>query len=99
MPCDIGRLRDVLKFVMKTGKAGSNPHFHPGRAIAIEGALRGDAKLIQTGVDTALAGGDDSSLHVVLECVREAPQTVVREAQPFIPRRRRAVPGRGSKPK
>jgi hypothetical protein len=89
MPCDVGRLRSVLEFVMKTGRAGSNPHFHPGRAIAIDGALRRDAHLIQVGVETALDGGDDSAFHVVVECVRESPSTVVNEAQPFIPRARR----------
>jgi hypothetical protein len=77
MPCDAGRLRSILEWLLITGSDDNDKDFRDMRRLAKAGAADGNADSIFTAIRDRTEGRDDSSYHVAAECHRENKKILV----------------------
>ncbi len=76
MPCDAGRVRDVLQWVLVDGTGDDD--FRRKQRDAQAGVATGSEPLLLSAMTQMLEGHDFGSLNAARECAREQPGILVK---------------------
>jgi hypothetical protein len=79
MPCDPGRVRNVLMWCMITGSG--DQQYRDGRAYCFAGATQNNEITVLSGVYLCVERHDEGALGACQECHRDSPGTVLRIAR------------------